>query len=99
MNTPGTPSGAAETLSRWQEEAFLHLWERVIEQCDERYRESMEAERRATWLDLPPKEQTRARARAALTSLTRSVNTDDEEGAGDELKPQMANLFQSLKDA
>ncbi len=91
------PSSGATTLRPWQPESFLSLWERVIEQCHPNSRTKMEAEREQNWLGLPEGERTKALARATLSSLSRSVNTDDEEGRGDDLKMDMANLFQELK--
>ena len=86
----------SKPLTPEQAETFLSLWERVIEQCDERLREDMERERGTLWVRLLPGEKTRTRARALLSSLSRSVSTDDEEGLGDELLLQMAEFRRAL---
>ena len=84
------------TLSPRQTEDFLSLWERVIEQTHPNSRRKMEIERRTLWLDLPAEQRTKRLARAHLSALSRSVNTDDEEGRGDDLKLDMAGLFREL---
>lgn len=45
----------------------------------------------------PVEKRTKVYARSLLTGLSRNVDTTDEEGRGDDLKLDMANLFQELK--
>jgi hypothetical protein len=87
----------SEPLSVSQSETFLLLWERVIAQCSSSYRERLEAEQQALWLGLPAEQRTKARARQLLSALSRNVDTEDEEGRGNDLQHEMAILFGQLK--
>lgn len=87
----------SDRLSAEQLETFVALWERVIEHCAERYRPTMEAERRLLWEDQIAVERTRLRARRLLSDLRRCVDPEDGEGSGAELLQRIDDLREALR--